>query len=317
MKKAFTLIELLVVIAIIAILAAILFPVFAQAKTAAKKTSELAQVKQLGTGMQLYLTDFDDTYPSANVRLNTDGAYTGSRYGEVHWSSIVTPYIKSDDLFVSVADPNGGWAPTCYQGNNSGKGAPAGQTSRCDLAGYDPGIYTTQVPRISYTANQMLMPRKRTAADTSSVVSQTAVDGVSQTILLTPYSDKFGCMTKGGETRSYRPTFAVRDSASFTNSFSSALPATSQLWAMNKTETTRVHNCNITNADLPSADDHVIRYANPGRFGNGNNYVLADTSAKFMNFDRTIDVNRFMWGKAGYSIGGATVINRTTGLPVN
>ncbi|RYG46435.1 prepilin-type N-terminal cleavage/methylation domain-containing protein [bacterium] len=63
MKRAFTLIELLVVIAIIAILAAILFPVFAQAKEAAKKTTTLSQYKQVGTSSQIYLSDSDDTFP--------------------------------------------------------------------------------------------------------------------------------------------------------------------------------------------------------------------------------------------------------------
>lgn len=63
MKKAFTLIELLVVIAIIAILAAILFPVFAQAKEAAKKTATLTHYKQTGTASAIYLSDSDDIYP--------------------------------------------------------------------------------------------------------------------------------------------------------------------------------------------------------------------------------------------------------------
>lgn len=62
-RSAFTLIELLVVIAIIAILAAILFPVFAQAKAAAKKTGCLSNIKQMSTAAQLYLGDNDDTYP--------------------------------------------------------------------------------------------------------------------------------------------------------------------------------------------------------------------------------------------------------------
>ena len=62
-KRAFTLIELLVVIAIIAILAAILFPVFAQAKLAAKKTANLSNLKQIGLGSLMYCNDFDDYFP--------------------------------------------------------------------------------------------------------------------------------------------------------------------------------------------------------------------------------------------------------------
>lgn len=74
MKRAFTLIELLVVIAIIAILAAILFPVFAQAKEAAKKTAALTQMKQWGTSLNMYATDYDDNLPQAYAVFSSDNA---------------------------------------------------------------------------------------------------------------------------------------------------------------------------------------------------------------------------------------------------
>ncbi|MCW5936282.1 MAG: prepilin-type N-terminal cleavage/methylation domain-containing protein [Fimbriimonadaceae bacterium] len=68
LRRAFTLIELLVVIAIIAILAAILFPVFAQAKDSAKQTQCIAQMKQIGLGLQMYMPDNDDNWaPVANI----------------------------------------------------------------------------------------------------------------------------------------------------------------------------------------------------------------------------------------------------------
>jgi len=99
MKKAFTLIELLVVIAIIAILAAILFPVFAQAKAAAKATSELTNVKQIGMGIQIYLGDSDDTYaPGATKEWFPD--YAAGQ----NWVASTAPYIKNLDIFHSPLD---------------------------------------------------------------------------------------------------------------------------------------------------------------------------------------------------------------------
>lgn len=96
-SRAFTLIELLVVIAIIAILAAILFPVFAQAKQAAKRTSALSNVKQIGTAVQIYMADYDDVYPLGNGMC-----WWGPRDGA--WTYSVQPYIKNVPILRSPAD---------------------------------------------------------------------------------------------------------------------------------------------------------------------------------------------------------------------
>ena len=96
MKQAFTLIELLVVIAIIAILAAILFPVFAQAKEAAKRTVALSNVNQIALGTQLYINDNDDTTPTSYCYNSNylDGSCVD--VFEVEYS-----YIKNMDVFYS------------------------------------------------------------------------------------------------------------------------------------------------------------------------------------------------------------------------
>lgn len=112
-RTAFTLIELLVVIAIIAILAAILFPVFAQAKLAAKKTSSLSNVKQTALGVLMYNNDFDDEYDSGSGNCwfyPLDGG----------WSWDTQPYMKSLALLRDPTDPlsTRTWATWMFPPNN-------------------------------------------------------------------------------------------------------------------------------------------------------------------------------------------------------
>jgi prepilin-type N-terminal cleavage/methylation domain-containing protein len=123
MKKGFTLIELLVVIAIIAILAAILFPVFAQAKESAKKTACLSNTKQMGIGLYLYLNDYDDNLPMANYPDNgTTSAFSyraegnaATSYPAENWADIIQPYVKNYAVFKCADDSSG---PLVFDGSN-------------------------------------------------------------------------------------------------------------------------------------------------------------------------------------------------------
>jgi prepilin-type N-terminal cleavage/methylation domain-containing protein/prepilin-type processing-associated H-X9-DG protein len=103
--KGFTLIELLVVIAIIAILAAILFPVFAQAKTTAKASVELSNSKQITLAQLMYLTDNDDMFPKGGT---INGAWgTGECNAEIgckSWDKLVHPYMKNWEILDSPLD---------------------------------------------------------------------------------------------------------------------------------------------------------------------------------------------------------------------
>lgn len=113
MKKAFTLIELLVVIAIIAILAAILFPVFAQAKLAAKKASSLSEVKQIGTSYAIYETDVDDRMVPYLWYNRGDGVY-------ITWMEMLHPYAKNTQIYVhsAASTDQGSYGATCSTAAN-------------------------------------------------------------------------------------------------------------------------------------------------------------------------------------------------------
>lgn len=103
LRKAFTLIELLVVIAIIAILAAILFPVFAKAKEAAKKTACLSNTKQNALAVMMYTTDYDGGFPMVAYGTNGTGAIPGSTVIYSVFDAIV-PYTRNKEIFVCPSE---------------------------------------------------------------------------------------------------------------------------------------------------------------------------------------------------------------------
>ncbi len=159
-NKAFTLIELLVVIAIIAILAAILFPVFAQAKAAAKKTSCLSNLKQLGLAQNMYANDSDDRlmytgdnhgfwawYPSENCNngntICPQGFMDPGAYQ--NWGQELFPYVKNLGVYICPTAEKLSGVPYGFSTN-----AGAGNTTY-DLNGAVVGVSTTQMSQPAST----------------------------------------------------------------------------------------------------------------------------------------------------------------------
>lgn len=156
-KSGFTLIELLVVISIIAVLAAILFPVFARARENARRTSCVSNLKQIGLGMMMYLQDYDERFPLAIVGAHgfgsglTGGPDSGSSNAVggsfcdnmpcgkfkvnsssvngnyVSWMDLIYPYTKSIQVFVCPSQQNEDYGGYGYNGYISRmKGATSG-----------------------------------------------------------------------------------------------------------------------------------------------------------------------------------------------
>jgi prepilin-type N-terminal cleavage/methylation domain-containing protein/prepilin-type processing-associated H-X9-DG protein len=153
-SRGFTLIELLVVIAIIAILAAILFPVFAQAREAARKTACLSNTNQIGLAIMQYVQDYDETYPMNSWEgeyVNTTDNDTGSaQYGTVMtWLWQIYPYVKNRQVFTCPSDPNPKSPFTGYDVDPCNIGPQSLTGSACDGWGIP-------IP-ISYGINDMII----------------------------------------------------------------------------------------------------------------------------------------------------------------
>jgi prepilin-type N-terminal cleavage/methylation domain-containing protein/prepilin-type processing-associated H-X9-DG protein len=169
-RSAFTLIELLVVIAIIAILAAILFPVFAQARAKARQTMCLSNVRQLGTAFMGYIQDYDEKFPPSDYDFNN-----GTATVRITWVELVDPYIKS-----GVVNANA----------NKNQPKSIFVCPEKDAATPDPAFsgYTSSRSVFSYGVNRNICPAYRgtAGATTLTPASLAAIGQVAQVVVLAP-----------------------------------------------------------------------------------------------------------------------------------
>ncbi len=157
-RRGFTLIELLVVIAIIAILAAILFPVFARARERARQTSCLSNMRQLSLSVQMYAQDYDETFPPVVLNVPPPGALhpDGSTvHTSVLWPVRIFPYVQNIDIFNCPSSPRRWagqrWGCGNYAANRALSGAHWGD------AGGPPNISPRRLAEIWQPSNTILL----------------------------------------------------------------------------------------------------------------------------------------------------------------
>jgi len=120
-KVGFTLIELLVVIAIIAILAAILFPVFAQARKQAYKAAGQSNLKQASLAILMYEQDYDEVGPRSGWGCDGGGQVIlpqENSCGATEWQNVIYPYVKNGGLYVNPGDGSDGTGPKSWGGTD-------------------------------------------------------------------------------------------------------------------------------------------------------------------------------------------------------
>jgi prepilin-type N-terminal cleavage/methylation domain-containing protein/prepilin-type processing-associated H-X9-DG protein len=189
-RSAFTLVELLIVIAIICLLAAILFPVFALARENARRSACLSNMKQIGLSMQMYLSDYDETYVPT-ILADTNVSATNP-YG---WADALYPYTKSVQLFQCPSDKR----PPCAPGN----GSPVDPKEQH----LKPSDTTVTCGYTDYIMNAGFSGVAANGSGTVTGVRASRVASSAQTLLFTDARGNLtrlvanGCRTTGGASR--------------------------------------------------------------------------------------------------------------------
>ncbi len=281
MRKAFTLIELLVVIAIIAILAAILFPVFAQAKEAAKKTACLSGTKQIGTAFYMYASDSDDTLPQTSWEgtITPNPINPGDTY-QIQWTYNLMPYMKNWDLFKcpSDSDPQVPKYP-CPTIADIGKLDASGHMY-CDW----------MVLKYSYIPNYNLVP-----AHDWLPVSMTSFDQPANLILITERRNK---LTNGTVLGPHKGVSGFNPSQpcpqwSIVSYTGNGKPGTGTYAYWTK-EQAMYHLANDTN------DKNDIVRVNWERHTQGANYAYADGHSKYQKIGNVLNPSAYQFGEKWY-----------------
>jgi prepilin-type N-terminal cleavage/methylation domain-containing protein/prepilin-type processing-associated H-X9-DG protein len=281
-RSAFTLIELLVVIAIIAILAAILFPVFAQAKEAAKKSACISNQKQIATATFIYAQDSDDTLcqTSWESALTPQVQNPGGIY-QIHWTYLMQPYIKNWDIFNCQSDQ----APVtpkrpCPNGlADLGKLNASGQMY-CDW----------QAPKYSYITNYNLIPAHdwipvslTTFPETATLITLaerrnklTSGAVVGQQKGLSGFNPSQPCPGSTLVPPQYAPLTGTTNYAYWTEPFA------------------------VQHLAADANDKNDITRVDWLRHSKGSTYSYADGHAKFQTLGQTLDPARYAYGDKFY-----------------
>lgn len=326
-KKGFTLMELLVVIGIIALLAAIMMPALSGARESAKAAACLSNEKNVSTAIAVYSQDNRNYFPTCYDYIN--GASGGGGYN--HWTAMINPmdystdansiswgvYPKQSPAYVCPSHVPGGFAPTDHTTTRVPTDpASNGVMQLTQTAGID----DQQAARLSYVANEVLMPRKKygSAMDANNVqghktnqlrfVNLDDVDHLNQTILFAEFTNYTAAIygnSAGGSIafKSHRPTNAIAVQGSYFDGevyIPGTTPVARLTVAQAMADITETSTLTQATDTVTETLNHVT-YVNPAAHSGFSNYAFGDGHAAKYTLAETMDSGNWMWGTKIYS----------------
>jgi prepilin-type N-terminal cleavage/methylation domain-containing protein/prepilin-type processing-associated H-X9-DG protein len=318
----FTLIELLVVVAIIALLLSILMPSLGKAKQLSRSSACLSNLHNIGLSLTMYHTEYE-YYPSSYGYINGDS----SAGGYYHWTAALEPteyqdaitsgkYPRTAKQYVCPSHTPGGWAPTNFTTVRIPQ-PPPGQASQ-DASNT---IDDRQGPRLSYVANEIILPRKKYSRTHDAgnppgtqnlcVVSPDEIEAPANTILLAEFSSSANCIwgssVGGGSAyKSHRPTNGIKIGGGGVFDGEGYVMGT-QVYKLTPDEAEAAIAAVL--ADKSAAPtNHHISYINPIAHMGSSNYAYADGHSAKATLKETLDPGYYQWGKKVYSCADKPVI---------
>ncbi len=311
----FTLVELLVVVAIIALLISILMPSLGKARNMAKSSNCLSNLHNIGMSLTMYHTQ-NQYYPSSYGYIDGES----SANGYYHWTAALEPseyqtaitsgkYPRTAKQYVCPSHVPGGWAPSNFTTARVSN-PPSGQASQDATNTKD----DQQAPRLSYVANEVIMPRKKfsSAHDAANppgtknltVVSPDEIDAPANTILLAEFSSNSNCIWGssvggGAAYKSHRPTNGVKIAGGGVFDGEGYVMGT-QVFKVTLSEATAAIAAVLADRSVAAANHH-ISYINPTAHMDSSNYAYADGHAGKATLKETLDPGDYQWGRKVYS----------------
>ena len=327
-QTGFTLIELLVVIAIIAILAAILFPVFASAREKARGTACLSNEKQIGLALVQYMTDYDGGIPQISYYAGSTATSTSMvPYVPGSWMVTLFPYVKTLSVFACPSDTANVQIYGCYGQTANAASLPSGGSASCVDGGQGGNPWDVGPIQYSYAPNTNVLATYRfnntydnqytSSANTIAISERRAsYNPTAPATVIKPWAgvsafDPPLPCNEAGATFTANTTAScayggTQSSGGCVYTYATVTNAVNFVTASASVTTAISDGASAASPQIARVqwDRHPSSSANTNQPSGGSNYIFLDGHAKWLPFAVTLDQTQLLYGDRYYPMPG-------------